>query len=287
MDVSPKIITITNNKGGVSKTTLSVNLGAALAKIGYKVCLIDCDTQGNLTSNLLKDYDSEIQPGIIQGLLDEEGSVKPSDIMYQSVVENLFVIPNERTIGGEYVSLSNELEKEWDRVNVLKNFLKDDSRLNEMDYVIIDTPPTRDLIVVNALCASTHFIIPSTVSDSSLIGLESCIDYTNKFRKINPSLQFLGVVLIGVDKRRSKNKVVIDDLDEGLEDKFFKTLIPINANFDDFVGKQLTIFDVPKNISKGKEEYLALAESIVQKTIDSNLHIKNVNRSQIQQQASM
>lgn len=263
MDSSPKIGTITNNKGGVGKTALVVNVGAALAKLGKTVCLIDLDTQGNLTRNLIPNYDAEKQPGIITGLLDPERSVKPSEIMYESTVENLYVIPNEVIIGGTPVSLSNELEKEMDRAEVLKKFIQSDEALKNVDYVLIDTPPTKDLIVANALIASDFFLVPTMCSDGSLNGLEYCVEYANRFKKYNTNLDFMGVILVAADNRRNKTKWAKDQLKEGFGGKFFKSAIPTNANFDDFVNKQLTIFDVPKTQAKGAKEYLDIAKEIV------------------------
>lgn len=271
MNCSPKVITINNNKGGVGKSTLATNLGAALAKLDYKVCLIDLDTQGNLTMNLLKQYNADIQPGIISALLDPDRGIKPTEVMYESVIENLYVIPNEVKINGMPIAISNELEKEMDRGEVLKKLLMSDLDINFLDYIIIDTPPTNDLVVANALIASDYYLIPTITADGSINGLFPCMEYANRFKKHNKSLELLGVALLAADNRLKKTKNIKEELSNGLNDKFFESVIPTNAVFDDLINQKKTIFDVDKKKSKGAKEYLNLAKEVVLKSNELNI----------------
>lgn len=263
----PVIISITNNKGGVAKSALSVNLSAALAKKGFNTCLIDLDTQANATQNLIGDIAGKDRPGIINGLLDEDRVIKASSLMYETKIDKLFILPNERKIANYEISLSNELEKEMDRAEVLKKFLQRDENINFLDFIIIDNNPSKDLSVTNSLFASDYFIIPTTIADGSLNGVESFIDFAMSYRKFNPRLEFMGVVLTMTDRRRSKLVKVQCELEEALGNRLFDITIPTNSVFDDLTNDQKTIFEVSKRKnSKGAKEYLWLAESIIEKT---------------------
>lgn len=275
----PIVISITNNKGGVGKSAISVNLSAALAKNGHKTCIIDMDTQANATQNLIGDIAETDKLGVIHGLLDEDRVIRASSLMYETKIENLYILPNERKISNIEISLSNELEKEMDRAEVLKKFLERDDSLSVLDYIIIDNNPSKDLTVTNSLFASDYFLIPTTISDGSLNGVESFIEFALSYRKFNPNLKFLGVVLTMTDKRRSKLSRVQMELEEGLGEKLFKTTIPTNSIFDDLTNQQLTIFEVTKNKNqRGVNEYRWLAQELVEKTMaDYNNIVQEAN----------
>jgi chromosome partitioning protein len=263
----PIIISITNNKGGVAKTALSVNLSAALANKGYTTCLIDMDTQANATQNLIGDIADKDQSGIITALLDQERVIKATSLMADTKIKNLYILPNERKIGVYDVSLSNELEKELDRAEVLRKFLNRDEDLSAIDYIVIDNSPSKDLTVTNSLFASDYFLIPTTIADGSLNGVESFIDFAMSYRKFNPNLEFLGVVLTMVDKRRSKLKKIKKSLEDALGERLFNTMIPTNSVFDDLTNDQKTIFEISKSKNnKGVQEYTWLAEELIEKT---------------------
>lgn len=281
MEDKPIVITITNNKGGVGKTAITTNLGAALALKEKSVCLIDLDTQGNLTQNLLPEFDKDKHEGILHALLDPDRSINLSQVMYESVVSNLYVVPNEVKIGDITVSLSNELEKEFDKGEIIKKLIERDSNLSSIDYILIDTPPTKDLVVANALLASDYYIVPTISDDGSINGLQGCIEFTERsMKKINNKLTLLGVVLSNVNKAHSKTKLVSKELKEGLGDNFFENQIPTSVHFGSLINENKTVFDLPKSKRKGAQEYLGLAGEVISR-------VEKMNTKSNQEQASL
>ena len=216
-----KIISIVNEKGGVGKTTSTVNIGAALTTLGYKVLLVDLDQQSNLTSYL----GCEVRPGniTISELLyfktanmqvDYKNAVKQSE-------EGMYVIPSSKMLA----SITSVLSNISDSQCVLRDILKD-KYFDEFDFILLDCRPSLDLLVVNALVASNSVIIPVQAEKFSLDAVYSTMDTISRTRATNPKLKLEGLLLTMVNKRIKMAKAVEESLRETYKDKVFKTIIP-------------------------------------------------------------
>lgn len=252
-DIVGKIIAITNQKGGVGKTTTSVNLGACLAYIGKKVLLVDIDPQGNATSGVGIDK-ADVNQCIYDVLVDD---VEVSDIIKQTNVENLRVIPATIQLAGAEIELVPTISREVR----LKRALEDVK--DHYDYVIIDCPPSLGLLTINALTASDAVIIPVQCEYYALEGLSQLLNTVRLVQKhLNHDLQIEGVLLTMLDARTNLGIQVIEEVKKYFQDKVYRTIIPRNIRLSEAPshGEPIIIYD-PK--SRGAEVYLDLAKEVV------------------------
>lgn len=252
---SPIVISCVNQKGGVSKTTTTVNLGAGLAQRGYKVLLIDLDSQCNLTQSLVGDLHAQ-QRCVANCLLEETGF---QGVIAQTKVTNLFLVPAGEDMTGIDLNLVGVLSREA----VLKRSLGK-SNLSAFDFILIDTAPYISLLTVNALVASTHYIVPTTAEYLPLRGIERLTQNVQNVKDtLNPSLSLLGVVLTQYDSRKAITGQVETALKEELGDSLFSTRIRINTKFSSSPIDQQTIFEYEQNEGKGSEDYDALTLEVL------------------------
>ena len=197
----PIIISLLNAKGGVGKTTSTVNLGAGLARRGYKVLLLDIDLQANLTHSLIGD----VQPGVrnIAEALVEETSF--DGLITSTATPNLFIVPAGESLTGIDLDLSGKTAREA----ILKHCISDTRAIKDFDVLLIDNPPYFSLATLNSLVASDFYIVPVSCEYLPMVGirlLEEKIQQVKK--KLNPSLDLLGVLLTMYDKRESITKEI-------------------------------------------------------------------------------
>lgn len=248
-----KIISVTNQKGGVGKTTTCVNLASYIADSGKKVLLIDMDPQGNACTSVGVEV-SKGQDSIYEMLL---GEVSAKEATYASVLNNLEVIPSNVDLSGAEVDLVYAQNRE----NVLKEALKDVK--DKYDFIFIDCPPSLGLLTVNALTASDSIIIPIQCEYFALVGLGQLMNTVRLVKMhLNPNIEIEGVVLTMKDNRSNLVSQVADDINKHFGEKVYKTSIPRNVRLAESPshGKPILLYD---NKSKGAVAYKALSEEFL------------------------
>lgn len=265
---TPTIISMVNQKGGVSKTTTTVNLGASLAMKGYKVLLIDLDPQCNLTQSLVGDIEPD-QRCVATCLLEESGL---SGVILPTSTPNLFVVPSGEDMTGIDLLLVGKTARE----TVLKRCLGK-TKLEGFDFVLIDTAPYISLLTVNALSASTHYIVPTTAEYLPLRGIEKLTENVEQTRSlINPALRCLGVVITQFDTRKAITGQVETALKDILGDDLFAVRIRVNVKFSSAPIDQQTIFQYEQSQGKGSDDYATLADEVLARLgLDSQPKVVN------------
>ncbi|MBQ3145939.1 MAG: ParA family protein [Clostridia bacterium] len=247
-----KVIAVVNQKGGVGKTTTAVNVSTILAKKGKKVLLIDSDPQGNATSGLGidKNTDKSIYDVIINDIEIKEAII-------ESPVKNLWVCPSNINLAGAEVELVPMMARE----QKLKEKLEKVE--NDFHYVIIDCPPSLGLLTLNAFTASNSLLIPIQCEYYALEGVGQLINTINLVRKqLNKSLYIEGVVLTMNDARTNLSNQVINEVKTYFKDNVYKTIIPRNVKLSEApsFGMPITVY-APK--SKGARCYEKLTNEIL------------------------
>ncbi|WP_099351376.1 ParA family protein [Fredinandcohnia onubensis] len=248
-----KIISIANQKGGVGKTTTSVNLSACLAYVGKRVLLVDIDPQGNATSGCGIEK-ANIDQCIYDVLVDD---VEAKNVTVPTTVENLYMIPATIQLAGAEIELVPTISREVR----LKRALEEVQ--DQYDYIIIDCPPSLGLLTLNALTASDTVIIPVQCEYYALEGLSQLLNTIRLVQKhLNKELMIDGVLLTMLDARTNLGIQVIEEVKKYFQDKVYKTIIPRNIRLSEAPshGEPIIIYD-PK--SRGAEVYLELAKEVI------------------------
>ena len=248
-----KIIAIANQKGGVGKTTTSVNLGACLAYIGKKVLLVDIDPQGNATSGVGTDK-ADVDLGTPSFRAD---NVEAKAVIRPTIVENLFIIPATIQLAGAEIELVPTISREVRLKRALEEVKGD------FDYILIDCPPSLGLLTINSLTASDSVLIPVQCEYYALEGLSQLLNTVRLVQKhLNHDLKIEGVLLTMLDARTNLGIQVIEEVKKYFRDKVYKTIIPRNVRLSEAPshGEPIIIYD-PK--SRGAEVYLDLAKEVV------------------------
>lgn len=245
-----KTIAFTNQKGGVGKTTSTVNIGAGLCQQGKKVLLIDLDPQANLTYSLRKSS-NRLDNSIYDVL---KGGVKPQDAI---ISHNGFdILPSSIDLSGAEMEFANEPARE----TILKNSLNDFSK--EYDYVLIDCPPNLGLLTLNAFTAVKEVFIVLQSEYLALHGLSKLMDVIQVVKeRLNPEIEITGIICTLFDSRKNLNKEVVDHIQDYFGDKVFDTLIRDNVALAEAPSHHKTIFEYAPD-SHGAEDYTALAREI-------------------------
>jgi chromosome partitioning protein len=248
-----KIIAITNQKGGVGKTTTSVNLSAALARNNRKVLLLDIDPQGNATSGIGISK-ADVKTDIYEVLVNE---APVREAIYDVPVEGLQVIPATIQLAGAEIELVSIVSRERRLKKALAE-IKD-----QYDYIIVDCPPSLGLLTINALTAADTVLIPIQCEYYALEGLSQLLNTIRLVQKhLNTNLQIEGVLLTMFDARTNLGIQVIDEVKKYFQDKVYTTIIARNVRLSEAPSYGQSIMEYDGK-SKGAEAYMELAKEVI------------------------
>ena len=249
-----KIIAITNQKGGVGKTTTSVNLSACVASEGCRVLVVDADPQGNTSSGLGLRVRSTT-PTVYEVMA---GDVELKDALIRTQVETLFVLPADIRLAGAEIELAGVEGRE----HVLAEALE--AARSEFDYIFIDCPPSLGLITLNALCAADGVLIPIQCEYYALEGVSALMGTIQKVQKINHRLTIEGVVLTMLDARTNLGIQVAQEVRKVFKGKVYNTVVPRNVRLGEAPshGLPIHLYD-PRSL--GAQSYQSLAKEFLAK----------------------
>lgn len=247
-----KVISVANQKGGVGKTTTTVNLSTILAKKGKKVLLIDTDPQGNATSGLgvAKDVELSVYDVLV-------GDTSFEETLQQTSIKNLTVCPSNISLAGAEVELVSMMSREQ-RLKSKLDVIKDN-----YDFILIDCPPSLGLITLNAFTASDSVLIPVQCEYFALEGLGQLLNTVNLVKKhLNKNLEIEGALLTMYDARTNLSNQVVKEVKKYFENKVYKTVIPRNVRLSEApsYGMPISIYD-PR--SKGAKSYEKFAKELL------------------------
>lgn len=249
-----QIITITNQKGGVGKTTTSINLSACFAEKGKKVLVIDTDPQGNTTSGFGIDKNN-LEDTIYELIL---GECSIGDCIIKNVVENVSVLPANVNLAAAEIELIGIDKKEY----ILKKEV--DYVKEEYDFIIIDCPPSLNMLTINAMTTADSVLVPIQCEYYALEGLSQLIHTINLVKeRLNPDLDMEGVVFTMYDSRTNLSMQVVENVKSNLNQRIYGTLIPRNIRLAEAPshGMPINLYDAK---SAGAEAYMRLAEEVIE-----------------------
>ncbi|MCI5602148.1 MAG: AAA family ATPase [Clostridiales bacterium] len=248
-----RIIAIANQKGGVGKTTTSINLSACLAEAGKKVLVVDIDPQGNATSGLGVEK-NELENTIYELFV---GECKLSDCLIENVLDNLSVLPSNVNLSGAEIDLIGIEKREF----LLKKYIT--PIRDNYDFVIIDCPPSLNILTVNAMTTADTVLVPIQCEYYALEGLSQLIHTINLVKqRLNPELEMEGVVFTMYDARTNLSLEVVENVKKNLKQNVYKTIIPRNIRLAEAPSHGLPI-NLYDSKSVGAENYRLLAQEVI------------------------
>lgn len=258
--MNPILVSVVNHKGGCLKTTVTANLGAALARAGKKVLLVDLDAQQNLTQSLIGpvEYEEGV-PTLYDALVDETGL---DHLILPTSTNGLDIIPCTEDFAGADISLVSAVARE----SILKQCLAQTEKLSNYDFVLFDNPPSISLVVMNSLVASDCFLVPCSAEYLPMVGLTLLGNSIGKMQKVAPNLVPLGVILTMYSRNERICRQVETMLQKQLGDKLFTTKVRVNTKAKSAPSVRKTIFDY-ENSAKGRgtEDFTELASEFLER----------------------
>jgi chromosome partitioning protein len=258
---SPRVLVLANQKGGVGKTTTAINLGTALAAIGERVLIIDLDPQGNASTGLGIDRKSRISSSY-DALV---GDRSLAQVVTPTAVPRLFIAPSTMDLLGVELEISSHADRSYKLKNALKALFADENHENAITYVLIDCPPSLNLLTINALAAADAVVVPLQCEFFALEGLSQLLKTVDQVRRsLNPTLIIHGIVLTMFDPRNSLASQVVADVRAFMGEKVYDTVIPRNVRVSEAPshGKPVLLYDLK---CTGSQAYLKLASEVIQR----------------------
>lgn len=249
-----KIIALANQKGGVGKTTSTINIAACLAIAEKKTLLIDLDPQGNASVGLGLERESHQHKNIYHVII---GQVPLKDAIYDTELPYLKICPSDGNLIGAEIELVSEMAREQKLKNAFETVADD------YDYILIDCPPSLGLLTLNALNAANKYIVPLQTEYYAMEGFAQLQNTIRLVRSsLNPQLEMEGILLTMFDKRTSLHRQVSDEMRSAFGDKVFKTVIPRDVKLSECpsFGKPIILYNIE---TKGSEAYLNVAKEII------------------------
>ena len=248
-----KIISVTNQKGGVGKTTSAVNVAASLGLLGKKTLLVDLDPQGNATSGV--GIPKRSLKGTVKEVLTGETDIKT--VILPTAYQNLSIIPTNVSLSGAEFDLYNDEGSEYNLKDAFKSISSD------YDYIIIDCPPSLGMLTINAFVASDGILVPMQAEFYAVEGLSQLITTTKRIKKLyNEDLQIVGILITMYNKRLLLSMQVMDELQKYYPDKLFNTTISRNVKLSEAPGFGKPVYYHDKH-SKGANEYYDVAKELI------------------------
>jgi chromosome partitioning protein len=254
------VVAVANQKGGVGKTTTTINLAASLALANQRVLLVDVDPQSNLTSGLGQRGKASQAGTIYEALTTSSPVLECRRFIVPTGVDGMQLVPADRNLTGAEIELVT-LERREERLRILLNEVRD-----EFEYILIDCPPSLGLLTLNALVAANAVLIPLHCEYFALEGLADLVGTMRRVRAaFNPSLDIEGVLLTMFDERTNLGQQVANDVRQFFKEKVFRTVIPRNVRLGEAPshGMPVILYDVK---SRGAEAYLALAREMLERS---------------------
>ena len=266
------VITIGQRKGGVGKSTATLNLSCVLAEKGFRVLIIDLDDQQNTTMTTKVNNDDLVvrQARSISSLVDSSKTIEDlllkddvtlNDVAVQTAWQNVYILPSSANLSGAVKALDGELGGHL----VLSEKLRSSSDNEKFDFVLIDTSPSLNILVINALCASDYLFIPLSSKYFSMQCLKQTLESFQKVTgRLNPHLKLLGIAFVCHDKRHVLANEVVEQIKGKYEDKLFKTLIGVNIKIEEAQVRKQSILEYSPE-DRGAIQYRELGEEVLKR----------------------
>jgi chromosome partitioning protein len=258
---SPRVLALANQKGGVGKTTTAINLGTALAAIGEEVLIVDLDPQGNASTGLGIDRGSRGRS--TYDLMTGEATLAETAI--ETAVPRVSVAPSTLDLLGVELEIAGQADRTFRLRKILAEAASDPNRTRDYTYVLVDCPPSLNLLTINAMAAAHSILVPLQCEFFALEGLSQLLRTVEQVKQsLNPELSIHGIVLTMFDSRNSLSGQVVADVRAHMGEAVYETIIPRNVRVSEApsYGKPVLLYDFK---SSGSQAYLRLAAEIIQR----------------------